>query len=68
MRHASIKLNFLRELKEDGLISVKWCKSEDMPADLHHLTLINPSSLSSLRKLSLLQACRIRPLVDQLCA
>jgi hypothetical protein len=34
MRHACIKLNFLRELKESGLIAIEWCKSEDMPADI----------------------------------
>jgi hypothetical protein len=34
MRHACIKLSFLRELKESGLISIKWCKSEDIPADI----------------------------------
>jgi hypothetical protein len=34
IRHTYIKLSFLRELKEKGLINVKWCKSEEMPADL----------------------------------
>jgi hypothetical protein len=34
MRHAIIRLSFLRELKETGLISVEWCRSENMPADL----------------------------------
>jgi hypothetical protein len=34
MRHSVIKLSFLRELKEAGLIEVNWCKSEEMPADL----------------------------------
>jgi hypothetical protein len=34
MRHAVIKFNFLRELKESGFIEVNWCKSEDMTADL----------------------------------
>jgi hypothetical protein len=34
MRHAVIKFNFLRELKESGLIEINWCKSEDMTADL----------------------------------
>jgi hypothetical protein len=34
MRHSVIKLGFLRELKEAGIIIVDWCRSEDMPADL----------------------------------
>jgi hypothetical protein len=34
MRHAVIRLSFLRELKEAGIIVVDWCRSEDMPADL----------------------------------
>jgi hypothetical protein len=34
MRHSCIKLSFLRELKEKGMIDVEWCRSEDMPADL----------------------------------
>jgi hypothetical protein len=34
MRHAAVKLNFMRELKERGIIEVNWCRSEDMPADL----------------------------------
>jgi hypothetical protein len=34
MRHATIRLGFLRELKEQGIIEVEWCRSEDMPADL----------------------------------
>ena len=34
MRHACIRLSFLRELKEAGLILVEWCQSNDMPADL----------------------------------
>jgi hypothetical protein len=34
MRHSCIKLSFVRELKEQGLLDIGWCKSEDMPADL----------------------------------
>ena len=34
MRHATIRLNFIRELKEAGMIRVEWKQSEDMPADL----------------------------------
>jgi hypothetical protein len=34
MRHSCIKLNFLRELKEESVIEVEWCKTENMPADL----------------------------------
>jgi hypothetical protein len=34
MRHASIRLNFVRELKEAGMVEINWCKSENMPADL----------------------------------
>jgi hypothetical protein len=34
MRHACIKLKFLRELKEAGLVEVEWCNTENMPADL----------------------------------
>lgn len=34
MRHVCIKMNFLRELKENGVIDVEWCRTTDMPADL----------------------------------
>jgi hypothetical protein len=34
MRHSCIKLSFVRELKEQGLLDIEWCRSEDMPADL----------------------------------
>jgi hypothetical protein len=34
MRHACIRLDFLRELKEAELIDVTWCPTTDMPADL----------------------------------
>jgi hypothetical protein len=43
MRQSVIKLNFLRELKEAGLLAVRWCRSEDMPADLFTKNL--PASL-----------------------
>jgi hypothetical protein len=34
MKHACIRLDFLRELKEAELIDVTWCPTTDMPADL----------------------------------
>jgi hypothetical protein len=34
MKHSCIKLNFLRKLKEEGLIEIECCKTENMPADL----------------------------------
>ena len=42
MHHASVKLSFLHELKEQKLIEVKWCKSEDMKADLFTKNLGGP--------------------------
>jgi hypothetical protein len=42
MRHTSIKLSFLRELKEEGLIDVSWCESKNMPADLFTKNLGGP--------------------------
>jgi hypothetical protein len=33
-RHVGVRLNFLRELKENGTIEVKWIKSEDTVADI----------------------------------
>jgi len=33
-RHVGVRLNFLRELKEDGIIEVKWIKSECNVADI----------------------------------
>ena len=33
-RHVAVKLNFLRELKEEGTIEVKWLPSEKNAADL----------------------------------
>jgi hypothetical protein len=43
MRHACVKLSFLRELKDEGIVTVEWCKSEDMPADLFTKNLSEPS-------------------------
>ena len=42
MRHVSVRLSFLRELKEAKIIEVIWCKSEDMPADLFTKNLPGP--------------------------
>jgi hypothetical protein len=42
MRHATIRLGFLRELKEKGLVDVEWCKSEDMTADVFTKNLSGP--------------------------
>jgi hypothetical protein len=42
MRHASIRLGFLRELKKENLVEVAWCKSEEMPADLFTKNLGGP--------------------------
>jgi hypothetical protein len=42
MRHSTIKLNFLGELKEDGTIAINWCSTEDMPADLFTKNLGGP--------------------------
>ena len=42
MRHVGIRLSFMRELKEQNLIHVVWCKSEDMPADLFTKNLSGP--------------------------
>ena len=42
MRHVGIRLNFMRELKEQNLIHVVWCKSEDMTADLFTKNLSGP--------------------------
>jgi hypothetical protein len=48
MRHACIKLSFIRELKEKGVINVNWCKSEEMPADLFTKNLVDQSSNDTL--------------------
>ena len=34
-RHMDVKQNFLRELKENGFILVKWRSGEDMTPDMH---------------------------------
>jgi hypothetical protein len=34
MKHACIRLGFLREMKEQGLLDVNWCSSEEMHADV----------------------------------
>ena len=33
-RHIGVRLNYLRELKEDGIIQVKWIKLEENVADI----------------------------------
>ena len=42
MRHVSVRLHFLRELKEQGLIDTTWCQGQDMPADLFTKNLHGP--------------------------
>jgi hypothetical protein len=43
MRHASIRLGFLRELKEENPVEVEWCTLlEEMPADLFTKNLGGP--------------------------
>jgi hypothetical protein len=42
MRHASIRLGFLRELKSENIVAVEWCQSADMPADLFTKNLAGP--------------------------
>jgi hypothetical protein len=42
MRHACIKLSFIRELKEKDVIEVNWCRSEEMAADLFTKNLSGP--------------------------
>jgi hypothetical protein len=42
MRHATTRLAFLCELKEQGIIEVEWCRSEDMLADLFTKNLSGP--------------------------
>jgi len=42
MRHVSVRLHFLRELKEQNLIDTVWCKTDDMPADLFTKNLPGP--------------------------
>jgi hypothetical protein len=33
-RHVGVRLNYLRELKEDGIIQVDWIRSEENVADI----------------------------------
>jgi hypothetical protein len=33
-RHVGVRLNYLRESKEDGIIQVNWIKSEENVADI----------------------------------
>ena len=42
MQHVSVRLSFLRKLKDAGIIAVEWCKSEDMVADLFTKNLAGP--------------------------
>jgi hypothetical protein len=42
MRHASIRLGFLREVNMENLVEVEWCWSEEMPADLFTKNLGGP--------------------------
>ena len=34
-RHVDIKQNFLRELKDNGLLKVEWMSGEDITPDMH---------------------------------
>ena len=43
MHHVGVKLSFLRELKEEGLIAVVWYPTEEMPADLFTKNLPGPA-------------------------
>ena len=42
MHHVSVRLSFLRELKEAKIIEVIWRKSEEMPADIFTKNLAGP--------------------------
>jgi len=42
-RHDSIRQSFLRELNEDGIISVKWILTEDNSSDLYTKNLSGPA-------------------------
>ena len=35
LKHIDIRLNFVRELKENGVICVKWVPTEKTTADMH---------------------------------
>ena len=41
-RHVAVKLNFLRELKESGIVRFQWCSGENMKADLFSKNLPRP--------------------------
>ena len=34
-RHIAVRLNFMRELKEAGILEVVWCSTEDNTSDIH---------------------------------
>ena len=42
-RHVGVKFNWLRELKEAGIIIVKWCPGEDNDADMHTKNVAGPT-------------------------
>ena len=41
-RHIATKINFLREMKEEGLIKVVWCSNEHMASDIFTKNVGNP--------------------------
>ena len=41
-RHIATKINFLRELKEQGLLLVKWISNEEMCSDIFTKNVGNP--------------------------
>jgi hypothetical protein len=41
-RHVDVRQNFLRELKEDGILLVKWIPGPSNDADLHTKNLSGP--------------------------
>ena len=41
-RHIATKINFLRELKEEGLLLVKWISNEHMASDIFTKNVGNP--------------------------
>jgi hypothetical protein len=42
MRHVSVRLHFLRQLKEQGIINTEWCEGRNNPADLFTKNLPGP--------------------------
>ena len=44
-KHVSTRLNFMRELKEQGIMAFEWVSGEDNPADLFTKNLGGPSFL-----------------------